>query len=156
MSAPLLQNFVARPPSEVEWEDLLVRLEITPRALRLAVEDVGDSPQLRALLSVAAAREHGWGERLEDMREGRSFNENAGFGPAPEDGTGAAEWVAVFTRQRERTFARVQRRGLEVWDWRSGPQPGNEPGTAYQLLQVMAHTDGELLAAIRALGKGNR
>ena len=30
------------PPSEVEWEDLLVRVELAPRALRLALDDAGD------------------------------------------------------------------------------------------------------------------
>jgi hypothetical protein len=32
----------AAPPSEVEWEELLVRYELTPRALRAALEDLED------------------------------------------------------------------------------------------------------------------
>ena len=40
MSTPA--GFAARPPSEIEWEDLLVRYEIGPRALRLALDD-GDA-----------------------------------------------------------------------------------------------------------------
>ena len=38
-----------RPPSEVEWEELLVKLDIAPRALRVAVDDAGgDTPAVRA------------------------------------------------------------------------------------------------------------
>ena len=36
-----LDAYPQRPPSEVEWEELLVKYEITPRALRLAAEDAG-------------------------------------------------------------------------------------------------------------------
>ncbi|HEX7239580.1 MAG TPA: hypothetical protein VF263_04910, partial [Longimicrobiaceae bacterium] len=36
------------PPSVAEWEDLLVRLEIAPRALRAALEDApADHPDVR-------------------------------------------------------------------------------------------------------------
>ena len=31
--------YAARPLSEVEWEELLVRYELTPRALRVALDD---------------------------------------------------------------------------------------------------------------------
>ena len=146
-------NFAARPPSEVEWEELLVRLEITPRALRLAVEDAGgDSPELRVLLRDAFGAEMWWSEALQQLRESRPVQMNAAVpmfdvgGREPD----AGELAQGFTELRERNFAQVQRRGLQVWDWQSGVAGREETLTAYQLLQWIARRDGELLASLRA------
>ena len=153
-----LAELPERPASEVEWEDLLVRLEIVPRALRMAVDDAGgDSAELRSVLAQAVGREAWWGDRLGDLREGRGFYPQAGFGPVTIDGreATAGELVEAFTRLRNENFAQVQRRGLGVWGWRSVLDDGSGSMTAYQALQLMARMDGALLAALRATGRGN-
>lgn len=147
-----------RPPSEVEWEELLVRLEITPRALRLAVEDAGgDSPGARAVLQGALGREMWWDHILPDLRAGNPILGEFSLdiernGREPDAGAMAD----AFARMRERNFAQVQRRGLGVWDWESPVQGLGATLTAYQVLQYIARMDGEMLASLRAARKGAR
>ena len=141
----------ARPPSEVEWEDLLVRVEIAPRALRVAVEDApaGD-PGVVQSLAVGVAGEVALQRMLEAMVDGRELPDDFGdFGVSFGD---AGDLVAEYQRLRFRIFVMVQRRGLNVWDWRvrGGPYDG---ATAYQLFQAAARTDGVLLAAVRAAAR---
>ncbi len=146
-------DFPARPPSEVEWEELLVRLEVTPRALRLAVEDAGgDTPELRAALAGIVAHEEWLAKLLDDLRERRPGSAFAGPGAAAEaPAEPAARLAATFARLRDRNFAQVQRRGLGVWEWASSVD--GRPVTAYQVLQWTARMDGEMLAALRARGR---
>jgi hypothetical protein len=145
-------TFAARPPSEVEWEDLLVRLEITPRALRLAVEDAGgDSPELRVNLSAAVGHEERLGELLESLRQGHELGQSPFIGLGVYHRTPsetAKELLERFTILRLRNFAQIQRRGLQVWDWIS--PFGRDRVTAYQVLQWMARADGEMLKFLRA------
>lgn len=151
-------GLAARPPSEVEWEELLVRLEITPRALRLAVDDAGgDSPDARAVLQGALGREMWWDHVLPDLRAGRPIPGEFSLdierdGREPDAGAMAE----AFARMRERNFAQVQRRGLGVWDWESPVEGLGATLTAYQLLQYIARMDGEMLASLRATRKGAR
>ncbi|HEX6370807.1 MAG TPA: hypothetical protein VF006_17955 [Longimicrobium sp.] len=142
----------ARPPSEVEWEDLLVRLEIMPRALRVAIEDApADSPALARALRDGVRAEAALQAMLESMVDGREMAADAGdaAGEVPDD---APALLAEYARLRTRSFVMVQRRGLNVWDWqvRGGPCSG---ATAYQLFQAAAQTDGALLAAVRGAGR---
>jgi hypothetical protein len=149
----------ARPPSEVEWEELLVRLEITPRALRLAVEDAGgDSPELRAVLRAAMGVELWWSEALQQLRDARPVQVNAAMPHFDAGGRepNAGELALGFAELRERNFAQVQRRGLGVWDWKSDVVGRQETLTAYQLLQWIALRDRELLAWIRGARTGGR
>lgn len=155
MTSPL-QRFPERPPSEVEWEDLLVRLEIVPRALRLAVEDAGDSRAARDVLARAVGTE-GWVHQvlLPALRGGTPAPGNPSASlDIDRDGSepDAAALAAAFASLRDRNFAQIQRRGLGVWEWRSEVEGGSGSITAYQLMQWMAHTDGETLAALRAGG----
>ena len=53
--------------------------------------------------------------------------------------------VRRFAGLRARTFAMVQRRGLDVWDWRV-----EGDGTVYQLLRWLAEHDASLLTRLRA------
>ena len=62
--------------------------------------------------------------------------------------------LAQFTRLRARTFALVQRRGLNVWEWTSRGRGPFQGATAYQFLQAVASSDGELLAAVRGAARG--
>ena len=143
----------ARPPSEVEWEDLLVRVEIAPRALRVAVEDApaghpGVADALRGGVRAEAALQG----MLEAIVDERALPADFGQGGAGMPGDAQA-LVAEYARLRFRSFVMVQRRGLNVWDWtvRGGPYDG---ATAYQLFQAAAQTDGALLAAVRSAARG--
>jgi hypothetical protein len=141
-----VRAFPARPPSEVEWEDLLVRVEIAPRALRIAMEDAppGD-PRLVDVLRMAVLFESQLQHMLLAMIDGREVEE--GFGVAGVAGDPAV-LVDEYVRLRYRSFLMVQRRGVNVWDW---TVLGGEWGgaTAYQLFQAAAHRDGVLLASVR-------
>ena len=144
----------ARPPSEVEWEDLLVRLEIMPRALRVAIEDApaGHSGVVDALRTGVAA-EAALQQMLEAMVDGRELPADSGFGVEGMRGDAQA-LLAEYARLRTRSFVMVQRRGLNVWDWtvRGGACPG---ATAYQLFQAAAVRDGEILSAVRETARGS-
>jgi hypothetical protein len=137
----------------VEWEELLVRLEIVPRALRLAVEDAGDSRAAREILARAVGGER-WVHEilLPALRGGTPAPGSPGALPDGESELDGAALAAAFTSLRDRNFAQIQRRGLGVWEWRSEVEGGSGSITAYQLMQWMARTDGELLAALRASG----
>jgi hypothetical protein len=141
----------ARPPSEVEWEDLLVRVEIAPRALRVAVEDApGDRPDVVEVLRSGVLGELALQGMLEAIIDGREARDGMGVEGLPADAPGL---LAEYARLRMRSFVMVQRRGLNVWDWtvRGGPYDG---ATAYQLFQAAAQMDGMLLAALRRAARG--
>jgi hypothetical protein len=143
----------ARPPSIAEWEDVLIRVEIAPRALRVAADDAGDGPAVRAVLARAAAAEAAFDDVIAAMRDGTEVPAAAvepGAGAEGEEGDAAA-LVDRYAQRRGRIFAQVQRRGLYVWDWAS-PLPGGGTLTCYQLMTGMARHDGETLAAVRAAG----
>lgn len=136
-----------RPPSEVEWEDLLVRVEIAPRALRVAVEDApADSAHVVRSLQAALRAERRLQDELMAIIDEREAGASSSGEAIPDD---AEALVAEYARLRFRSFVMVQRRGLSVWDWtvRGGDSDG---ATAYQLFQSAAHRDGALLAAVRA------
>lgn len=154
----------AEPPGIAEWENLLVRVELGPRAVRIAV-DGADPVRLASArdrqgrsvadhLSHLAHREAeaaGW---LEAMRTGGGLELAADPPPNRDDrADGRVEvdrWVLGFAERRARNFATVQRRGLEVWAWRA-EHPGHGPLSAYRLFGYLAAHDGRHLAAIRAL-----
>ena len=142
----------ARPPSEVEWEDLLVRVEIAPRALRLAVEDApAGHPGVLEALGIGVTGEMALQRMLEAIVEGSELPED--FDEAGVSFRDAQDLVAEYARLRTRSFVMVQRRGLNVWDWRvrGGPYDG---ATAYQLFSAAARMDGVLLAAVRGAARG--
>jgi hypothetical protein len=146
-------KYPVRPPSEFEWEDLLVRVETMPRVLRITVEEASaDDPRVRALVDELAARESRAGFLLEDAAaraEGSGGSgSRAGFLPAVEE-----DGVRRFERLRTRNFAMVQRRGIEVWEWRLETGDHTRP-TVYQLLAYLAEGDIESLAKIRAATRG--
>lgn len=139
----------ARPPSEVEWEDLLVRVEIMPRALRVAVEDAPpDDGDLRSILQRAVAMEAKLQLQLMAMVDDVPMPDARGVAALQDGISTAEELVAEYGRWRTRNFVMLQRRGINVWEWRvrGGDQDG---ATAYQLLLAAAARDGELLAAVR-------
>jgi hypothetical protein len=136
------------PGSVGDWEELLVRLEIVPRVARNAIEDLGDGDAAAVALSAAVAREAAVGRWLEEAAGvaggGRGVE-------APEGGDGRADELSLrFASLRARTFAMLQRRGLEVWEWEAPVAGrGGVRVTAHQLLLWLARRDAELLAALR-------
>ena len=155
MSAP---EYPARPPSEVEWEELLVRYEIAPRAVQVALGDASARAEaatqrsgdlLRALL-VSELQTAGL---FAAMREQQPFADPSG--PAQVVLTPAAPeaLAARFAELRGRNFAAVQRRGLEVWEWRTSTRLLGEV-TAYQLILRAVELDASTLAGLREAGQG--
>ncbi|HEU0302682.1 MAG TPA: hypothetical protein VFR37_24690 [Longimicrobium sp.] len=139
----------ARPPSEVEWEELLVRLEIAPRALRIAVDEApGGHPAVRDALMAGLAAELLAQSAIEAMAAGGAPESGLGVDAAGSD----AELLSRLAALRARTFAMVQRRGLNVWEWTTpgGVWPG---ATAYQVLLAAIHLDAALLDAVRRAGR---
>src|SRR3712207_7358012 len=110
MTAPDYAAFPERPPSEVEWEELLVRYEVTPRALRLAVDDAGPEHEeaVREVLARALADEAATADWLERARTGSPD----GLADAEMSVDSVDEAVGRFTGLRARNFAAVQRGGL--------------------------------------------
>ncbi|HEX6925643.1 MAG TPA: hypothetical protein VF167_09435 [Longimicrobiaceae bacterium] len=134
-----------RPDSVAEWEDLLVRLEIAPRAVRVTLEEVEDRTSAARALRSATYREAEVGRLLEVAADlPRSVGREAGV--LAEDGL--SDLSIRFASLRARTFAMVQRRGLEVWEWRA-PLPSGFPVTVHQLLLWLAKQDAALLAELR-------
>lgn len=145
-------GYPARPPSEAEWEDLLVRYEIAPRALRLAVADAEPRLEVLVPLGLLLSAERWAAGVLAAMRDGREV-EGGGAGIEGAGLAGVDGLVREYADLRARNFAAVQRRGLEVWEW-SAPVPGGRAVTAYQLLNAAVAMDGEMLAVVRAGFRG--
>jgi hypothetical protein len=143
-----LWELPARPESEVEWEDLLVRLELMPRALRFELEQLGSSEESRQLVVALLERER----RIETLLERAATTaENEAGSPRRTAGDGSL--VEQFVRTRSRNFAMVQRRGIEVWDWSVDIQPEGHV-SVYQLLTFLVHSDVETLARFRTTRSG--
>lgn len=150
-----------RPPSIAEWEDLLVRLDIAPRALRVAVDDAGEGKaEVLRVLQLAVARETWFQSVVAALRDGLPVSLNVAFAPLGVEGAaeaesaeGARELGWAFESLRARNFAQVQRRGVSVWEWES---PLEDGGTLslYQALTALSRSDGESLAMVRAAGRG--
>jgi hypothetical protein len=138
------------PAHVADWEDLLVRLEIAPRALRVTLEDApADDPEVRAVVARAAARERVFQRAMEAMQDGDPLPDLAA--PAVEEGGGDTRSLAeAFTSLRMRTFAMAQRRGVDVWAWQAADAEGRTL-TVYQLFTRMVREDARLLAALRGL-----
>lgn len=146
--------YLDAPESEVEWEELLVRYELGPRALRVALDDLGD--------------DEGMAERVGDLLRGLVLNElqaAALFAAMrerePVSTEPRMEMLAStpraayerYTELRGRNFATLQRRGIEVWAWRTEAPVGGTV-TAHQLVLASTALDGETLAGIRMVPRG--
>jgi hypothetical protein len=142
MAPEEIAGLAATPAAVAEWEDLLVRLEIMPRALRAALEDAGGGDaDLTATLRALLARERRVGRWLEVAAFGSAEKDL----PAPD---GDARWLAErFEAVRARNFAMVQRRGVDVWAW-AGEFDGAAV-TVNQLLSWLVRSDAAVLAALR-------
>jgi hypothetical protein len=136
-----------RPPGIAEWEELLIRLEIAPRALRIAIEEAPDTPEMRGLLSDLLAAESLRIAQVDAMIHDAPVPGTADVPHVEEDAD--AEALAVeFARLRARLFARAQRRGIDVWEWEGRREDGGTV-SAYQLLLGAMRQDADLLARAR-------
>jgi hypothetical protein len=144
----------ARPASEMEWEDVLVRYEITPRALRVALGDgdvEGPARQHVCDLLRALVFNEMWTALLfAAMRDRAGVSDRPRLEMAGDDPRALFE---RFQRLRDRNFAEVQRRGIDVWDWQTAA-PRHGPATAYQVILASVELDGRTLAAVRDALRG--
>jgi hypothetical protein len=136
------------PVDVADWEDLLVRIEIMPRALKGALEDAAGQGRSLPILRDLLAREVEAGEWLERVATGEAGDASRRAAAA---GAGDATWLADrFAAVRSRNFAMLQRRGVDVWEW-AGELDGRAV-TVYQLLSSLLRADAEALAALRGVG----
>lgn len=155
MSGSPFAGIPALPPSEVEWEEVLLRFDIFPRGLRAALDELpagrwrvptaAGAGGAEGRLAALAAREAGVTGWMEALREGGVLEAlpEAGGADTPE------AHLSRFSLHRARNFAMVQRRGLEVWEWRAR-LPTGEPVTAFQLLSRLVREDAEWIREIRS------
>jgi hypothetical protein len=146
--------YPAAPPSEVEWEELLVRYELTPRALRAVLDDVelegGARDRVGDLLRALVVNELQVTELFAAMRDARPVLREPRIEMMSAEPRAAYERFAAL---RGRNFAAVQRRGLEVWGWRAeSPETGSV--TAHQLILASTALDAETLAGVREALRG--
>jgi hypothetical protein len=148
--------FRPRPADLAEWEDLLVRLELGPRALRLALDDI-DRPSVSLLepLNRLVTTELWTSRALDTMRRGGGVvPEKIGVSHVdPADAAaGARKRLEEYVSLRTDTFAALQRRGIQPWEW-SAELEGGGTVTAYQAVRRALQVDGEVLRAVRAAGR---
>lgn len=154
-----LLSFPERPESEFEWEDLLLRLELMPRALKVELEGRRGAD----VAEVLGALNH------REMAVQQLLEEVAMAGPAahaperPNERPGEPSMAASnepslearldrFVRLRGRNFAMLQRRGIDVWNWRIRIPP-DDTATVFQLLSLLGRNDVEALSRLRTARK---
>lgn len=150
MTAGPYTDIPARPPSVAEWEDLLVRLEIAPRAVRVTLEEApaGDA-EVRGLMARAVAHEAVSQRLVERLRLGETLDPSEdGESVRGHTGEDLRALLDAFTSLRMRTFAMAQRRGVDVWEWEADHPEGYRV-SVYQLFTGMVMEDARLLAALR-------
>jgi hypothetical protein len=148
-----LDEYPERPPSEVEWEELLVKYEITPRALRLAAEDAGPERAggIVGPLEALLANEVLTASLLDEMSARAEGREPPASGTHEDRGGAddAGQLVARITALRGRNFAGVQRRGISVWEWAA--ERDGTTVTPYRLLLSSVALDRDVLARVREI-----
>lgn len=151
MTPERLTSFPRRPASEVEWEDLLLRMEVMMKALRVLLDEVdAGAPAVAPTIA----------RLLERETFARTFLERAADLPSEpvSDGQTAVlkeDALDRFVRLRARNFAMVQRRGIEVWEWEAAVSE-TASATVHQVLSALVAADVDALAAIRrASGTGS-
>lgn len=150
----------ARPDSLPGWEDLLVRFEIMPRALRVTLEEAGRDPSTAAkILRRILESEALFSAWIEAASPGGSPPDGPGDPreelPRPPGAGGTSDPRALadrFGSLRSRNFAMLQRRGVDVWEW-TAALDGAGPVTAYQMVSALVREDA---AALRELREGLR
>ena len=140
--------FPERPPSEVEWEELLARLDLAPRAFHLAADDAAGNPRVAHVLFSAFALEHWFSAALKELQAGGMIPLDFGFTPGSGGAAAAREVLDAFSALRARNFAALQRRGIGVWDWSAATKEGGRV-TTFQAASAVVEMDGRHLAVLR-------
>ena len=137
----------------MEWEELLARLEVAPRAFRLAAEDAADPGAAAGVLLLALFGEEWLARALEAVRTGGRVpaGMSAAVGTPPEGGDPVRALLDEIAARRARSFAALQRRGIETWEW-AGTTEDGRPVTAHQVAAAAVALDGERLALLRGGG----
>lgn len=153
--AAVWSRLARRPAHVAEWEDLLIRFEVAPQALRHTL-DGADLRGFSGTTAAAVAQALATLVDAEAILAGRLWAMRTGEAPPvaawPADAAAAAATPADlldgFARLRMRNFVMVQRRGLDVWDWAwSGPDVATV--SAFQLLAAATLLDVRQLGQIR-------
>ncbi len=156
LSAAAVADVPELPESEVEWEDLLYRLELMTRALRVALEELPvESAGARKVLRELADREESAGRLLEAAADVAAENDSLAAGPLQDESHGYEADVDRFLRCRAHNFAMLQRRGVDVWQWRV-EVPGGGPIGVYPFLVWLARGDIDGLSALRSIAERER
>ncbi len=145
--------FPPRPADLAEWEELLVRFELGPRALRLALDDIArPSASLLDPLNRLVATELWTSRALTAMRIGETIPEKVGLSHADPANVPVAlrKRLQEYTALRDDNFGARQRRGIQVWEWSAELESGGTV-TAYQVVRRALQVDGEVLRAVRAV-----
>lgn len=150
-----IAEYPATPRDIADWEDLLVRMEIMPRALRNALEEVNSSDEsLHMILSEVVVLELWVAEALPALREGGTVpefpNAHGVVGTYSESADLVRSMYYQVSSLRAKNFAQLQRRGFDVWTW-TAPRAEGSKMTAYQLLRFLVDRDAGALASLRRL-----
>jgi hypothetical protein len=138
-----------RPTSEFEWEDLLQRIELMPRALKVALEGLEQGADgVGEVLKELAAREERASRFLEEA-VARAEGSGTPFAELRQTVILHEDKLASFVRCRTRNFAMIQRRGICVWKWSVELGDGDSV-TVFQLFAHLALSDVGSLSTLRA------
>lgn len=132
------------PPHIAEWEEILLRYELTPRAMRGTIEEPGDA-RTAAITARVIAAERTAAQWLSALRTGDDIT--AEWAPSAESGDAGAA-LDEFAALRARNFAGLQRRGIQVWEWKAR-HPHFGEVTAFQFVSACVARDARELAALR-------
>ena len=147
------------PPTVADWEELLLRWELGPRAATHLLEETAPARwpaaaaagwSLAAHVAHLADREEIVARWLLALRDGAVLESLPQNGPppaAPADLQAELDrWAAI----RSRNFNVLQRRGVDVWHW-SATTPAGEPISAYRLVTELLRHDTRHLTRMRLL-----
>ena len=140
--------FPERPPSEVEWEELLGRLDLAPRAFQLAADDADGNPRVAHVVASAYALESWFAAALKELQSGGTVPLDFGYTPGTGGQEAVREGLELFSALRARNFAALQRRGIGVWDWSAATKEGGRV-TTFQAASAVVEMDGRHLAVLR-------
>ena len=141
--------FPQRPPSEVEWEDLLARMELAPRAFQLAADDADGNPRVAHVVASAYALESWFAAALKELQAGGTVPLDFGYTPGTGGQEAVREGLELFSALRARNFAALQRRGIGVWDWSAATKEAGGRVTTFQAASAVVEMDGRHLAVLR-------
>lgn len=152
--ADSFSDIAPRPPDIAAWEELLVRFELGPLALRRTLEEVPPEslrdPDLRREIAHLAAHEALATQWIRALRDGAALQPlgSPGGGQPDADPADSRSLLQQYDTLRARNVGAFQRRGLGVWEW-TATHPEHGPVTTHQLLWSLIRHDAAHLARVR-------